>query len=84
MVQNIVTGIFNAVFSHQGIDRVVKVGFPFMHILRVCPFMFWPRGNPFAVEMRWPKIAIRLTELKWECRMKALVPGRPVESLTFF
>ena len=84
LVQNTVTGIFNAVFLHQGIDRGVKVGFPFLHIIRVRPFMLWPAGNCFVVEVRWPMIAIRITELNWECRMKASVPGRPVESLTFF
>ena len=79
LVQNIVTSIFNAVFPHQGIDCVVKVGFPYHHIYRVGPFMFWASGKSVGPEFRRVKIATRLTELKYECPMQGLVPVRPVE-----
>ena len=79
LVQNIGTSIFNAVFPHQGIDCVVKVGFPYLHINRVGPFMFWPSGNSVAPVFIWPNIAIRLTELKYECPMQGSVPGSPVQ-----
>lgn len=69
----------NVVFPHQGIDCVVKVGSPYLDISRVGPFMFWPSGNSVAPVFIWPNIAIRLTELKYECPMQGSVPGSPVQ-----